>query len=211
MNNAGMGVTEHNGEFPEVLVERHKDAISPSQRTPESHRLPATSASRRPRRRHDRVLRARSPRRARRRRRAVASCSVNRGLDTLPSHEPARKNQAGLNVLGLKVRIALQNGLGTIARRKHAEYVLDRNATPPNNGLPAKDLWVNCNAGQKVCFGHMPTLITAQGNSSLYFNAEEIRSSMDRDSVSRCIRLVKQNGSDHRGIDHHHRGSPNSS
>jgi len=66
----------------------------------------------------------------------------------------ARIGKAGEHILALKPGISAKQVIDRVPRRQHAEYVLDGQASAPNDRLSAEDLWVDRNALEKGSFVH---------------------------------------------------------
>ena len=66
--------------------------------------------------------------------------------------DAARVGKAGKHVLPLKPRVGANQIVHGIARRQHAEYVLDGQAPASDDRLSAEDLRVDRNALEKVGF-----------------------------------------------------------
>jgi hypothetical protein len=68
------------------------------------------------------------------------------------AHEPSGIDQARLNVIAFKPRVLPKEVINGIPCRQHAEDVLDRQTTTPDNRLAAEDFRIHGNPREEGIF-----------------------------------------------------------
>lgn len=88
----------------------------------------------------------------------ATSLSNSRGdiewFDPLVAGLALRVNQAGLNIRSLEPGIAFQNRLEIVAGGEHSQDVFDSQTSTANNRLAAKDLRIDRDTFEQLCFGY---------------------------------------------------------
>ena len=80
---------------------------------------------------------------------SVLACAQGR-IDALMSDQSAGVDEARSDIFAFEPVIALENGLGAIARGEHSEDMLHGQPMPADDRLPAEDLRVYCDPPEKL-------------------------------------------------------------
>ncbi len=140
-NDADVRTLQHDGKLAEVLIQRDQDLGIPER---VREHLVVTRIARPIGRRLDVVSDSAEPLVS-----PAPDTTVKKNLHTLTSSQRRFDafvtdqtpgiDQTGTDIVGLEPSIALQDDLGRVTGRQHAEHVLDGKTMPANDGLATED------------------------------------------------------------------------